>query len=116
MAPAPAPRGPRPAPRARTTQAMPEFLAAMGRPCATRASGEAFRARRCAHADVSESYLAQLEAGEANASVLLLRSVARALRMPLPSCSSARDSVEQRLIRRFLDGLPAHRLEDVRSA
>ena len=34
-------------------------------------------------AGVSERYLAQLEAGEGNASVLLLRSVARALEMPL---------------------------------
>jgi XRE family aerobic/anaerobic benzoate catabolism transcriptional regulator len=65
-------------------------------------------------AGVSERYLAQLEAGEGNASVLLLRSVARALDMPLPELLDARErSVEQRLIRRLLDGLPAHRLEEV---
>jgi XRE family aerobic/anaerobic benzoate catabolism transcriptional regulator len=65
-------------------------------------------------AGVSERYLAQLEAGEGNASVLLLRSVARALDMPLSELLDARErSVEQRLIRRLLDGLPAHRLEEV---
>jgi len=65
-------------------------------------------------AGVSERYLAQLEAGEGNASVLLLRSVARALDMPLAELLDARErSVERRLIRRLLDGLPAHRLEEV---
>jgi XRE family aerobic/anaerobic benzoate catabolism transcriptional regulator len=63
---------------------------------------------------VSERYLAQLEAGEGNASVLLLRSVARALGMPLTELLDHRESsVEQRLIRRFLERLPEHRLEDV---
>jgi len=66
------------------------------------------------NAGVSERYLAQLEAGEGNASVLLLRSVARALEMPLTDLLDARErSVERRLIRRLLDGLPAHRLEEV---
>ena len=65
-------------------------------------------------AGVSERYLAQLEAGEGNASVLLLRSVARALGMPLTELLDPREnSVEQRLIRRFLERLPEHRLEDV---
>jgi XRE family aerobic/anaerobic benzoate catabolism transcriptional regulator len=65
-------------------------------------------------ADISERYLAQLEAGEANASVLVLRSVARALDVPLPEMLAEREpSPEQRLVRRFLDELPAHRLEDV---
>jgi len=64
-------------------------------------------------AGVSERYLAQLEAGEGNASVLLLRSVARALETPLTELIDPRESsVEKRLIRRFLDRLPAHRLED----
>ena len=65
-------------------------------------------------AQVSERYLAQLEAGEANASVLLLRNVALALDMRLTELLGDREaSAEQRLIRRFLDRLPAHRLEDV---
>jgi XRE family aerobic/anaerobic benzoate catabolism transcriptional regulator len=63
---------------------------------------------------VSERYLAQLEAGEANASVLLLHSVARALGMPLTELiEPQKTSVEQRLIRRFLDNLPERQLEDV---
>jgi XRE family aerobic/anaerobic benzoate catabolism transcriptional regulator len=63
---------------------------------------------------VSERYLAQLEAGEANASVLLLHNVARALGMPLTELIEPQESsVEQRLIRRFLDNLPERQLEDV---
>ena len=42
-------------------------------------------------AGVSERYLAQLEAGEGNASVLLLRSVARALGMPLTELIDPRE-------------------------
>ena len=61
-----------------------EFLAAMGRHLRDARERRGISRRAVAHdADVSERYLAQLEAGEANASVLLLRSVARALRMPL---------------------------------
>jgi XRE family aerobic/anaerobic benzoate catabolism transcriptional regulator len=63
---------------------------------------------------VSERYLAQLEAGEANASVLLLHNVACALGMPLTELIEPQESsVEQRLIRRFLDNLPERQLEDV---
>ena len=66
------------------------------------------------NAGVSERYLAQLEAGEGNASVLLLRSVARALGVSVTELLDPHESsVEQRLIRRFLDRLPEHRLEDV---
>jgi XRE family aerobic/anaerobic benzoate catabolism transcriptional regulator len=92
-----------------------EFLAAMGRH-AREARERRGMARKAIsqNAGVSERYLAQMEAGEANASVLLLRSVARALDMPLNELLDPRESsVEQRLIHRFLDGLPAHRLEDV---
>lgn len=66
------------------------------------------------NSSVSERYLAHLEAGEANVSVLLLRNVARALGMPLTELvDSQESSVEQRLIRRFLDDLPERQLEDV---
>ena len=92
-----------------------DFLAAMGRH-AREARERRGMARKAIsqNAGVSERYLAQLEAGEANASVLLLRSVARALDLPLTELLDPRESsVEQRLIHRLLDGLPAHRLEDV---
>lgn len=63
---------------------------------------------------VSERYLAHLEAGEANVSVLLLRNVARALDVPLTDLIVTQDaSVEHRLIRRFLDHLPERQLEEV---
>jgi XRE family aerobic/anaerobic benzoate catabolism transcriptional regulator len=66
------------------------------------------------NSSVSERYLAHLEAGEANVSVLLLRNVARALGLPLTELvDSQESSVEQRLIRRFLDKLPERQLEDV---
>jgi XRE family aerobic/anaerobic benzoate catabolism transcriptional regulator len=92
-----------------------EFLAAMGRRVReTRERRGMARKILSQNAGVSERYLAQLEAGDGNASVLLLRSVARALGMPLTDLIDQRDnSVEQRLIRRFLERLPEHRLEDV---
>ncbi len=92
-----------------------EFLAEMGRQVreARERRGLA-RKVLSQQSGVSERYLAQLEAGEGNASVLLLRSVARALGMPLTELIDQRESsVEHRLIRRFLERLPAHRLEDV---
>lgn len=62
-------------------------------------------------ARVSERYLAQLEAGEGNVSIVLLRRVASALGMTLPDLVGDA-APEQRLIRRFLEELPPHRLED----
>jgi XRE family aerobic/anaerobic benzoate catabolism transcriptional regulator len=66
-------------------------------------------------ADISERYLGQLEAGEGNVSIMLLRRIASALNVSLREMvdPDGGDSVEQRLIRRFLEGLPGHRLEDV---
>ena len=65
-------------------------------------------------AGVSERYLAQVEAGEGNASILVLRSIAGALGVAVADLLGERDgSVERRLIRRFLERLPEHRLEDV---
>jgi len=92
-----------------------EFLVAMGRRVrdAREQRGMA-RKMLSQSAGVSERYLAQLEAGEGNASVLLLRNVARALGLALTELLDASENpVEQRLIRRFLERLPEHRLEDV---
>jgi XRE family transcriptional regulator, aerobic/anaerobic benzoate catabolism transcriptional regulator len=91
-----------------------EFLTALGRQVRESRERRGLARRAMSQsAGVSERYLAQLEAGEGNASVLLLRSVARALDMPLTELIDPRESsVEKRLIRRFLDHLPAHRLED----
>jgi XRE family transcriptional regulator, aerobic/anaerobic benzoate catabolism transcriptional regulator len=92
-----------------------QFLGALGRHVReTRERRGMARRNLSQTAGVSERYLAQLEAGEGNASVLLLRNVARALGLPLAELIEQREnSVEQRLIRRFLERLPAHRLEDV---
>jgi len=92
-----------------------DFLIAMGRHVreARERRGMA-RKGLSQSAGVSERYLAQLEAGEGNASVLLLRNVARALGLRVTELLDPREnSVEQRLIRRFLERLPEHRLEDV---
>jgi len=92
-----------------------EFLAAMGRRVRDARERRGLARKGLSHsAGVSERYLAQLEAGEGNASVLLLRNVARALELPLTDLVDASEHpVEQRLIRRFLERLPEHRLEDV---
>ena len=92
-----------------------DYLAALGRTVRElRERRGMARKALSASAGVSERYLAQVEAGEGTASVLLRRNVARALGVAVSDLVSARESsVEQRLIRRFLERLPAHRLEDV---
>ena len=81
----------------------------------------ALRARRgitrkmMAHeANVSERHLAQLEAGDGNVSIVLLRRIASALNVSLaemfsPEAETRREKV---LIQRFLERLPANRMED----
>jgi len=65
--------------------------------------------------DVSERHLAQLETGEGNISIVLLRRIAAALNVSLVElfAPEAEEPVEKRLIQRFLERIPAHRLEDV---
>lgn len=66
-------------------------------------------------AGVSERHLAHLEAGDGNVSIVLLHNIARALNVPLIEllAPETEDTVEKRLIRRFLERLPQHRLEEV---
>lgn len=92
-----------------------EFLVALGaRVRRAREQRGLSRKALSKSADVSERYLAQLEAGEGNASIVLLRHVAAALGTPLVALiEPAESSLEERLIRRFLAGLPPHRVEDV---
>jgi XRE family aerobic/anaerobic benzoate catabolism transcriptional regulator len=93
-----------------------DFLAALGgRVRELRERRGMTRKRMALEADVSERYLGQLEAGEGNVSMLLLRRVAAALNVTLGEVllPEQEDSVERRLIRRFLERIPAHRLEDV---
>ena len=65
---------------------------------------------------VSERYLAQLELGEGNVSVLLLRQIARALSLPIADLlrEDNGQSVELSLILQFLHRLPPARLAVVR--
>jgi XRE family transcriptional regulator, aerobic/anaerobic benzoate catabolism transcriptional regulator len=64
-------------------------------------------------AQVSERYLAVLETGEANVSVVLLRRLATALGMRVSDFLEGGEALsEQRLIRRLLDSLPPKRLRD----
>lgn len=66
-------------------------------------------------ADVSERHLAQLESGEGNVSIVLLRRIAATLQVSLADLFAVptEASVERQAILNFLDRLPAHRLEDV---
>jgi XRE family aerobic/anaerobic benzoate catabolism transcriptional regulator len=66
-------------------------------------------------ADVSERHLAQLEAGEGNVSIVLLRRIAGAVNVSLAELFTAEveEPAEKRLIHRFLDRLSVHRLEEV---
>lgn len=65
-------------------------------------------------AKVSERHLAQLEAGEGNVSIVLLRRIAGALHVSLAElfAQEAETQHEKLLIQRFLERLPAHRVED----
>lgn len=88
------------------------FLAQLGRRVReTRERAGYSRRSLSSEAQVSERYLAQLEAGDGNVSVVLLRRVARALGTTLPEILGDA-APERRLIRRFLDELPPHRLEE----
>ena len=93
----------------------PSFLASVGRRVREgRAQRGMSRKALSQEADVSERYLAQLEAGTGNASIVLLRRVALALHMQLSDLlESAEPAAEHKLIRRFLDSLPPQRLSEV---
>ena len=66
-------------------------------------------------AEVSERHLAQLEAGEGNVSIVLLRRIAAALNVSLVELFTleSEETSEKQLIQRFLERLPDHRLKDV---
>jgi XRE family aerobic/anaerobic benzoate catabolism transcriptional regulator len=93
-----------------------DFLLSLGKRVRELRNRRGMTRKMMAHeADLSERHLAQLEAGEGNISIVLLRRVAAAVNVSLAELFSrdAEEPVEMRLIRRFLERLPAHRLEDV---
>src|SRR5437762_11410090 len=65
--------------------------------------------------DVSERHLAQLEVGEGNVSIVLLRRIAAALHASLAElfAPDADEPTAKQVILRFLELLPNHRLEAV---
>jgi XRE family transcriptional regulator, aerobic/anaerobic benzoate catabolism transcriptional regulator len=95
----------------------PDFLANLGRRVRqARVERGMARTALSRAADVSERYLAQLESGEGNASVVLLRRIAIALGMRITDLLEAGEPVtEQRQIQRFLSSLPPKRLAEVLS-
>ena len=66
-------------------------------------------------ATVSERYLGQLESGDGNMSIVLLRRVASALGGRLTDMLEPEQAggAERRIILRLLDGVPPSRLEDL---
>lgn len=66
---------------------------------------------------VSERYLAQLESGQGNVSVLILRQIAQALSLPVEELLRERPEgeAELALILRFLETLPVGRLAQIRA-
>jgi XRE family transcriptional regulator, aerobic/anaerobic benzoate catabolism transcriptional regulator len=65
--------------------------------------------------DVSERHLAQLESGEGNVSIVLLRRIAAALNVSLVElfAAEAKEPAEKQMIQRFLERLPNHRVQAV---
>ena len=95
-----------------------EFLVQLGeRVRDARARRSMTRKDLARESQVSERYLAQLEAGHGNISVLLLRQIAAALSLPLDELlhEDADHSAELTLIEQFLQRLPAQKLAQVRA-
>jgi len=68
------------------------------------------------HAKVSERYLAQLEGGKGNGSIVLLRRVAGALGVPVAQLvqDGPEPPIELTLLTQFLERLPPEKLADMR--
>jgi len=95
-------------------KADPEFLASLGRRVReVREQRGMARKLLAESAAVSERYLAALEGGEGNASVILLRRVSAALGVRLTDLLDAGESgTESRQLRRFLESLPPQRAQE----
>jgi len=95
----------------RPVDADPEFLAVLGERVREIREQRGMVRKALSHrAQVSERYLAALEGGEGNASVVLLRRVAAALGVRLVDLLDAGElSAEQRSLHRFIEALPQAR-------
>ena len=95
-----------------------DYLAALGdRVREARARRGMSRKLLAADSGVSERYLAQLEAGQGNVSILLLRQITSALNLPITEllAEDSGDAVELTLTMQFLKRLPRQKLATVRS-
>src|SRR5476649_1384466 len=103
----------------RSTAAADEaFLHALGERVRDARARRGMTRKILAHdSGVSERYLAQLESGLGNVSVLLLQRIASALNLPLTELlqEGSAQPVELALIGQFLQRLPAQKLSVVRS-
>jgi len=93
-----------------------DFLQFLGRRVRELRNRRGMTRKTVAHeAEVSERHLAQLEAGDGNISIVLLRRIAGALNVSLAELftPNAQEPAEKQVIERFLERLPAHRREDV---
>ena len=91
-----------------------EFIQALGlRVRETRARRGMSRKALALNSDVSERYLAQVESGETNPSIMVLRHVAHALGISLIELLEPKqNSTEHHLIAGFLEQLSPNRLEE----
>lgn len=91
-----------------------EFVQALGtRVRESRARRGMSRKALALNSDISERYLAQVESGETNPSIMVLRHVAHALGISLIELLEPQQgSTEYRLISRFLEQLSPNRLEE----
>jgi XRE family aerobic/anaerobic benzoate catabolism transcriptional regulator len=94
-----------------------DFLEKVGRRVRELREGRGLTRRALANqADVSERYLGQLETGEGNVSILLLRRLALVLNAPISELLEIEpEQLEQRSVRRFLEQIPRHRVPDLLS-
>lgn len=92
-----------------------EFLASVGRRVRELRDARGLTRKLLAQqADVSERYLGQLEVGDGNISISLLRRVAAALGVRIAVLlDTEHDLFRAQLVSRFLDEIPAHRVEDM---
>jgi XRE family aerobic/anaerobic benzoate catabolism transcriptional regulator len=92
------------------------FLAGIGKSArSARARRGMTRKQLADDADVSERLLAQLEMGEGNISIVLLRRITDALNVSLPDLFMAvrEPQPEKRFVQDLLERLPDHRLQEV---
>src|ERR1700686_2148071 len=86
-----------------------DFLSSLGKRVRQLRNGrEMTRKMVSQQADVSERHLAQLEAGEGNVSIVLLRRIAAALQVSLADlfAMQSEEPAEKQMISQFLDPLP----------